>query len=118
MSWQRNLQAAQFDVRYSPDVLILDVRTPEEYWDWHLDGAVNVPITVPPKREKLNIFIANLLRFSRRRSRPIIVYCKRGIRAGAMKNALENAGFHNVINLGGIETMPLIKMRQRGITKL
>jgi hypothetical protein len=35
-----------------------------------------------------------------------------------MKEALENAGFHNVINLGGIETMPLAVMRQKGITKL
>lgn len=117
-SWQQTLQNAQFETRYSPDTLILDVRTPEEYRMWHLDGSVNVPIGVPPDRRRMNIFIANLLRFSRRRGRPIIVYCRRGIRAGAMKEALENAGFHNVINLGGIETMPLAVMRQKGITKL
>ena len=118
MSWQQALKNAQFEVRYSPDALILDVRTPAEYQGWHLDGAVNVPITVPPNRVALNTFIANLLRFSRRRERPIIVYCRRGVRSTAMEEALLNAGFHNVINLGGIETMPLVSMRQRGITKL
>lgn len=112
------LKSAQFEARYSPDLLILDVRTPQEYMQWHLDGAVNVPVTVPPKREALNIFIAQLLRFSRRRSRPIVVYCRRGVRAQAMKDALLNAGFHNVINLGGIETAPLMWMRQRGMQKL
>jgi phage shock protein E len=123
--WQTNpqqtLKNAQFEAQYSPDTLILDVRTPMEYQGWHLDGAVNVPTSSPvnrDEREGLNIFIANLLRFSRRRGRPIVVYCRRGVRAAAMENALMNAGFHNVINLGGIDTMPLRMLRQRGIMKL
>lgn len=112
------LKSAQFEARYSPDLLILDVRTPQEYMDWHLDGAVNVPVSVPPKREAINVFVAQLLRFSRRRDRPIVIYCRRGIRSSAMEDALRNGGFHNIINLGGIETAPLLWMRQKGMTKL
>ena len=119
--WRQTLKAARFELNYSPDALILDVRTPREYSEWHLDNAVYVPISTPvtpEMRRHINIFIANLLRYSRRRSRPILVYCKRGIRAAAMEEALLNAGFLNVINLGGIDTMPLIHLKQRGITTI
>jgi phage shock protein E len=102
-------------------MMILDVRTPQEYADWHLDGAINVPISAPvtPEgRHTMNVFIARLNRFSRRRSRPFVIYCKLGIRSTVMEDMLLQAGFYNLINLGGVQTMPLIKMRQQNQTKL
>lgn len=116
--WQKALKQARFELTYSPDALILDVRTPQEYAEWHLRGATLVPTDVPPDYTLMYAFARRLLNVSRRRERPIIVYCKRGIRAAAMIDVLRNAGFYNVINLGGVETMPLMELRRRGINSL
>lgn len=116
--WQKALKQARFELTYSPDALILDVRTPEEYAEWHLRGATLVPTSFPPDYAMMYGFARRLLNVSRRRERPIIVYCRRGIRADAMIDVLRNVGFYNVINLGGVETMPLMELRRRGIDNL
>jgi len=37
----------------------------------------------------------------------IMVYCKKGVRAGLAKNILRMLGYRNVISLGGVDTEPL-----------
>jgi rhodanese-related sulfurtransferase len=119
MNRAERIQEACFALRYSEDALLLDVRSPQEFAQFHLDGAINVETTTPPitaaMRERLNWFIARLLRFSRRRDRPIVVYCAKGVRSTVMEDALISAGFYNVINLGGLQTNPVLRqMARRG----
>jgi phage shock protein E len=77
--------------------VLVDVRTPEEYAQRHLDGAVNIPVDDVKGRlgdvDKLT---------GGDKDKPIVVYCQAGGRAGRAKTMLVEAGHAKVTNLGGI----------------
>lgn len=77
--------------------VLLDVRTPEEYAGRHLDKAVNVPI------DNLSAQMSEIEKLtSGDKTKPIVVYCQAGGRAGRAKTMLTAAGYTQVTNLGGI----------------
>ena len=53
--------------------LVLDVRTPQEYGDGHLPGAVNLPLSAITQARQV---IGST-------DRPVIVYCRSGARRRA-----------------------------------
>ena len=82
----------------SEGAVLLDVRTVEEYSERHLDKAVNVPV------DKLNGQMSEIEKLtSGDKSKPIVVYCQAGGRAGRAKTMLTSAGYTQVTNLGGID---------------
>lgn len=74
----------------SSNVLVVDVRTPEEYAQGHLKGAINIPLSDLPLR------IGRL-----EQNRPILVYCQTGYRSAQASSILVKAGFTKVYNLEG-----------------
>jgi len=78
--------------------VLLDVRTTEEYSARHLDKAVNISVDdfSAQKSEVEKIKLGE-------KSKPIVVYCQRGGRAGKAKEMLTKAGYTQVTNLGGID---------------
>lgn len=72
----------------------IDVRTAAEYADGHVDQAVNIPY------EEITERIAEV---TVDRDALVYVYCRSGRRSGIAKAALEQAGFENVVNLGGLD---------------
>jgi phage shock protein E len=72
--------------------LLLDVRTPDEYRQGHLPGAVNIPVQE----------LARRLPEVEPRSRPVVVYCAAGMRAQSATLLLERSGFEDVLCLGGM----------------
>ncbi len=70
--------------------ILLDVRTPEEFAERHIPGAVNIPVT------DLKARMSELPRAT-----SLIVYCHTGGRAGAAAIILRKAGYR-VQNLGSI----------------
>lgn len=77
--------------------VLLDVRTPEEYAGRHLDKAVNVPV------DNLSAQMSEIEKLtSGDKTKPIVVYCQAGGRAGRAKTMLTAAGYTQVTNLGGI----------------
>ena len=74
----------------SSNVLVVDVRTPQEYAQGHLYGAVNIPLS------DLSLRIGGL-----EKNRPILVYCRTGHRSAQASSILVNAGFTQVYNLEG-----------------
>ncbi len=77
----------------APDgALILDVRTPKEYAEGHVPGAVNI------SHDRL---AARLSELDSDKDRPIVVYCRSGKRAGMAATVLEKAGFRNLYHLEG-----------------
>lgn len=68
--------------------LVLDVRTPQEYGDGHLPGAVNLPLSAITQARQV---IGST-------DRPVIVYC-RSARAAAVLTA---GGWRQVYDLGGL----------------
>jgi len=77
-------------LQFSSNVLVVDVRTTEEYAQGHLKGAINIPLSDLPLR------IGAL-----EHNRPILVYCQTGIRGAQASTILVKAGFTKVFNLEG-----------------
>ena len=78
------------------NALILDVRTPEEFANGHVPGAINVPHTeVASRLDEIEGAVDD------DPSRPVVVYCERGGRAGMAEAELLAAGFTQVLHLEG-----------------
>ncbi len=70
--------------------LILDVRTPAEFKQGHVKGAMNIPLQVLESQlQKL------------KKDRPVITCCASGMRSASAKSILKSAGFTDVHNGGG-----------------
>lgn len=67
---------------------LLDVRTPAEFGDRHLDGATNIPVS------DLEAHLAEVPK-----DKPIVVYCASGGRSAAATEVLQGKGY-NAKNLG------------------
>jgi rhodanese-related sulfurtransferase len=74
-----------------PDLLLIDVRTAEEYRAGAIPSALNIPYDV----------IQDNLPTQDRQAR-IVVYCRSGNRSGRAKATLEALGFRNVNNFGAV----------------
>lgn len=86
---------AQRLVRAGAD--LVDVRSPAEFADGHLVGAVNVPLDQlgdPPEV------------FGSDRARPLVVYCRSGARSAMAARRLRKAGFRQVFDLGPMDAWP------------
>jgi len=93
--------------------VLLDIRTGEEYAKGHLCGSHNIPTPLPPLNREKQAQLLHQLQYFMRRSNvrpntPIIVYCKKGIRAAeACCQLLQKLGMKRVMNLGGVLDEPL-----------
>jgi phage shock protein E len=73
-------------------LVVLDVRTPAEYADGHIPGAINIP------HDEITRRVAEL---ANARDNDIVVYCKAGPRAAEAIGVLEKQGFKRVYHLAG-----------------
>ncbi len=73
-------------------LVVLDVRTPEEFAEGHVPGAINIPHTEIASR------IGEL---SGARDRDLVVYCRSGVRTEQALAALREAGFSRLFHLKG-----------------
>lgn len=71
---------------------LVDVRTPGEFAEGHVDGAINVPV------QDLEQRMAEL----GPKDKPIVVYCRSGVRSRSAARTLTNAGYVAVHNLGAM----------------
>lgn len=72
--------------------LILDVRSPQEYAEGHVPGAINIPH---------NQIGSRLAEIGSQKDKDIILYCEIGGRASAAANTLQAAGFNKLLHLDG-----------------
>lgn len=78
------------------DVQLVDVRTPGEYADDHIENAQNIDFSSPTFDDD----IAKL-----DKSKPVVLYCKAGGRSAKCVKKMEQAGFQKIYDLkGGIST--------------
>ncbi len=73
-----------------PALLVLDVRTPEEYASGHVPGAVNIPY------DQVGSRLAELPR-----DKDIVVYCRSGRRAQLAADVLAANGYTHLQHLQG-----------------
>ena len=72
--------------------VVLDVRTPKEFAEGHVPGAINI------SHDELEARLAEL---EADRDRDVVVYCRSGRRAGLALDMLEKAGFKRLYHLEG-----------------
>ena len=75
-----------------PDLVVLDVRTPEEFAEAHLADAILIDIYEPDFADR----IAEL-----DRSVPYVLYCRSGNRSEEARNLMAELGFEEVYDVAG-----------------
>ena len=77
--------------------IILDVRSPEEFADKHIPGAINVPNETIGTEEIPELPDKDQL---------ILVYCRSGNRSKQASEKLVTLGYTNIVEFGGINDWP------------
>ncbi|MGH4121096.1 rhodanese-like domain-containing protein [Clostridium sp.] len=78
-------------------IIILDVRTKEEYETGHIENSILMPVDTIVEEAKKNLVD---------KEATIFVYCRSGNRSAAAAGILVEQGYINVYNLGGIINWP------------
>lgn len=76
-----------------PSTVFVDVRTPEEFASGHVDGALNIPVS------DINTIHEHVVD----KDTPVVLYCRSGNRAGRALKAMQNMGYTDVVNAGGLQ---------------
>lgn len=79
------------------NIILLDVRTIEEYTEKHIPKSVLIPVDVIEDEAQKKL---------KDKSVPIFVYCRSGRRSVIASEALVKMGYTKVYNLGGIIDWP------------
>lgn len=86
-----NLGAAEFQKKASePGVVVLDVRTSQEFLSGHIENAINIDV-------EAMTFDGDIKSLDK--DAPYAVYCKSGRRSVIATEKLKSAGFKNLFNL-------------------
>lgn len=74
------------------DFIILDVRTPEEYSEGHIEGAINIDYYADDFENKLDELD---------KGKTYLVYCRTGSRSASARDIMTDLGFKNIYNMTG-----------------
>lgn len=85
-----NLEEATQIISATPNSVLIDVRSIQEYREYHIDGAICIPYFEIQNRIEKEITNKNTL---------IIVYCQSGMRSKKAMEILEKKGYQNVYNI-------------------
>jgi rhodanese-related sulfurtransferase len=72
--------------------VIVDVRTPAEFAQGHVPGAINIPVDQVASR---------LDELSNAKDKDVVLYCRSGKRAAQAADVLKTNGFNKLLHLEG-----------------
>lgn len=79
------------------DIIVLDVRTQEEYDSGHIESAILIP--VDQIADKVESVLTD-------KDATILVYCRSGRRSASASKELVDLGYTNIYDFGGIIDWP------------
>lgn len=85
-------QNAKIILKNDKECILLDVRSPQEYKENHLDGSINIPVYDISK--KIEEIVPN-------KEKQIIVYCQSGNRSRKAIEILNKKGYTKLYNIAG-----------------
>lgn len=85
------LEAGQI-INEKPELQVLDVRTPREFDEGHLDGAINIDYHAGDFAERVKLLDPDLV---------YLVHCRSGVRSGKALSILRGAGLNRLVHLDG-----------------
>jgi rhodanese-related sulfurtransferase len=89
----KQIDTEQFDkMRVQKDTVVLDVRTPREFKQGHVPGAVNMDINNPQFRQSLEKLD---------KSKTYLVHCARGVRSARAAKLMSSIGFTSLFDYHG-----------------
>jgi rhodanese-related sulfurtransferase len=83
-------------VRAKEDIVLLDVRTPEEYVEMHLENALLLPV-----QELSAESLANIGLGENAKDQEIILYCRSGARSQTAYDIMKSLGYTNIKSIAG-----------------
>ena len=89
---QPDINQGVTEFRQREGAVLLDVRTPQEYRDGFIPGSKNVPLQTI---DKVDAVVEN-------KDTALYVYCHSGARSRQAASLLQDMGYSNVTNIGGI----------------
>ena len=87
-----NINDGVKNFRQTPNAILLDVRTEEEYSEVHIGGSTNLPL------QKIEIATSIITD----KNKPLFVQCRSGVRSAKAVAILKKMGYTNVKDIGGI----------------
>lgn len=87
---KNDINMEELNKMVSKEAILLDVRSPQEYREGHLKGAISIP-----EYELANRCSKEL----KNKDQEIIVYCSSGSRSKKAQKQLQRKGYINVYNL-------------------
>jgi len=87
-------EEAKIELSKDENIVLLDVRSEEEFEEKHIEGSILIPIYV--LEEKVNMEIPD-------KNTRVFVYCKSGKRSTEASEILVNLGYKNVYNIEGLD---------------
>jgi phage shock protein E len=72
--------------------VIVDVRTPAEFAQGHVPGAINIPVDQVANR---------LSELATAKDKDVVLYCRSGKRAGQAAEVLKSNGFNKLLHMEG-----------------
>ena len=76
--------------------VMIDVRTDEEWRAGYIEGAIHIPLSEIKE---------NIENYEISKDEEILLYCRSGNRSGRAKAILDELGYTNTTNIGGIESV-------------
>ncbi|MGN0506505.1 MAG: rhodanese-like domain-containing protein [Lachnospiraceae bacterium] len=86
-----SMQEAQKYLTKEKQALLIDVRTLREYEEWHLPGALLIPMAD---------IIRNPYGITNDRKKPLLFYCRQGYQSEIAANCMAEAGYQKVFCFG------------------
>lgn len=83
------------EILHQSEPLVIDVREPFEFSMGHVENATNIPLGQIP---------GHIDEF-RSMEKPIVFYCRSGMRSGQAVTFLQGLGVRDIYNGGGLEDM-------------
>jgi rhodanese-related sulfurtransferase len=79
-------------IKTTTDAQIIDVRTPEEYIDGHIEGALNINVQDQKFAEQISKLD---------KTKTVYIYCRSGSRSQMAASQMKTLGFKSIIDLKG-----------------
>lgn len=88
---------AKVILKNDKEAILLDVRSPQEYKEEHLEGSINIPLYDLSKMSENTI---------KSKECTIVVYCQSGNRSRKAVDILSNQGYESLYNIkGGLDNI-------------
>ena len=92
-----SIEEAKKNLDTNQSIVLLDVRTKQEYEEGHIEGALHVPVN------KLEYEIEDLIPD---KEQTIYLYCRSGVRTIMAGDILLELGYTSIYDMGGIIYWP------------